>query len=300
MTEAMLEGGQALTFTRTRQAAELVHRYVQEALDSQPLEARQASAGLSRRLLADRTPRDRVATVQRQAARRGGHQCAGAGRRHRLARRGPAGRLSRHDRQHLATGRPQRPAARRKPGHPAGRQRPGRSIPDAAPAVLLRPVARARRGRSGEPLRAGQPLAGGGVRVAAVRSRRRTLRPVGHADRRRAGRHRHTDRGRRRVLFFRRAEPGPAREPAAHERQHVFDRAGARPTAAGKGTGGRPRSDRQRRRHQRPGAGVSRGRLPAQRRVVLRPPSWIWTARWPTSSGTRWITTPRPCWIRAW
>ena len=32
MTAAMLEGGQALTFTRTRQAAELVHRYVQEAL----------------------------------------------------------------------------------------------------------------------------------------------------------------------------------------------------------------------------------------------------------------------------
>jgi DEAD/DEAH box helicase domain-containing protein len=32
MTEAMLDGAQALTFTRTRQAAELVHRYVQERL----------------------------------------------------------------------------------------------------------------------------------------------------------------------------------------------------------------------------------------------------------------------------
>jgi DEAD/DEAH box helicase domain-containing protein len=33
MVEAMDEGAQALTFTRTRQAAELVHRYVREALD---------------------------------------------------------------------------------------------------------------------------------------------------------------------------------------------------------------------------------------------------------------------------
>ena len=32
MTEAILDGAQALTFTRTRQAAELVHRYVQEQL----------------------------------------------------------------------------------------------------------------------------------------------------------------------------------------------------------------------------------------------------------------------------
>ncbi len=32
MTEAMLAGAQALTFTRTRQGAELVHRYVQEEL----------------------------------------------------------------------------------------------------------------------------------------------------------------------------------------------------------------------------------------------------------------------------
>jgi DEAD/DEAH box helicase domain-containing protein len=35
MVEAMLAGGQALTFTRTRQAAELVHRYVKEQLESQ-------------------------------------------------------------------------------------------------------------------------------------------------------------------------------------------------------------------------------------------------------------------------
>jgi len=34
MTEAMLDGAQALTFTRTRQAAELVHRYVQERLSA--------------------------------------------------------------------------------------------------------------------------------------------------------------------------------------------------------------------------------------------------------------------------
>jgi DEAD/DEAH box helicase domain-containing protein len=33
MVEAMLAGGQALTFTRTRQAAELVHRYVKESLE---------------------------------------------------------------------------------------------------------------------------------------------------------------------------------------------------------------------------------------------------------------------------
>ncbi|MBI3838737.1 MAG: DEAD/DEAH box helicase, partial [Planctomycetia bacterium] len=35
MVEAMLEGAQALTFTRTRQAAELVHRYVKEQLAAQ-------------------------------------------------------------------------------------------------------------------------------------------------------------------------------------------------------------------------------------------------------------------------
>lgn len=34
MTEAILEGGQALAFTRTRQAAELLHRYVKEQLES--------------------------------------------------------------------------------------------------------------------------------------------------------------------------------------------------------------------------------------------------------------------------
>jgi DEAD/DEAH box helicase domain-containing protein len=45
MAEAMLSGGQALAFTRTRQAAELVHRYVQQELDSRrsPL-ARQVRA----------------------------------------------------------------------------------------------------------------------------------------------------------------------------------------------------------------------------------------------------------------
>ncbi len=85
-----------------------------------------------------------------------------------------------------------------------------------------------------------------------VRGRRRAVRPAGHADRRRASRCRHAHGGGRRVLLFRRAESGPAGEPAAHERQHVFDRAGARPGPAGQSRRAGPRGDRQRRCHQRP------------------------------------------------
>ena len=59
MVEAMLAGGQALAFTRTRQAAELVHRYVAGAARGAALEAGRPGARLSRRLPAERAARDR-------------------------------------------------------------------------------------------------------------------------------------------------------------------------------------------------------------------------------------------------
>ena len=87
LVEAMEAGGQALAFTRTRQAAELIHRYAKEQLAAEHSPLADKGAGVSRRLLAERATRDRAGFVQRQLARRGGHERAGAGHRHRHARR---------------------------------------------------------------------------------------------------------------------------------------------------------------------------------------------------------------------
>jgi DEAD/DEAH box helicase domain-containing protein len=79
LEEAVEADGQALAFTRTRQAAELIHRYLRQSLAEQ------------RSPYADKVRR--------------------AGDRHRLARRCAAGELSRHDRELLAASGPQRATA---------------------------------------------------------------------------------------------------------------------------------------------------------------------------------------------
>ena len=104
----------------------------------------------------------------------------------------------------------------------------------------------------------------------------------------------------RQVLFRRRAEPGGRRQPAAHERQHVQHRA-AQADCDG------------RRRHAPPGSPRRRSKSSptsmrsARRSSSIPRPSTcttakrtscassIWPARSPTSSGARPTTTRRPC-----
>ena len=228
LVEAIEAGGQALAFTRTRQAAELIHRYAREQLAAEHSPLADKVRAYRGGYLPNERRADRAGFVQRQPARRGGDQRAGARHRHRHARRRAVGELSRHDRQQLAASRPQRPAARRKPGRAAGGQRSGRPIPAAASGVLLRPIAGARGGRS-RTIRTCWPSIcrprRSSCRCAARGERPRSLRPARRADRRRARRRAATRRREGQLLFRRRAEPGRRRQPAAHERQHVQHRA---------------------------------------------------------------------------
>ena len=83
---------------------------------------------LSRRLSAQGAARDRAQVARRRNPRRGGHQRAGTGHRHRIARRRGDGRLSRHHRFHLAARRTRRTPPDHGAGGAGGVQRAARSV----------------------------------------------------------------------------------------------------------------------------------------------------------------------------
>ena len=118
---------QTLVFANNRLATEILVTYLKDACERGPL-PRRNRARLSRRLSAARAPRDRAQAARRRNPRRGGHQRAGTGHRHRLARRGGDGRLSGHHRLHLAARRPRRPPPERFGRRAGGLQRAARSI----------------------------------------------------------------------------------------------------------------------------------------------------------------------------
>ena len=77
---------QTIVFANSRLHTEVILTYLQQA---NPPAARPAGTGsrLSRRLSAGRAPRNRTRLARRPHSRRGRHQRAGTGHRHRLARR---------------------------------------------------------------------------------------------------------------------------------------------------------------------------------------------------------------------
>ena len=224
----MLDGAQALTFTRTRQAAELVHRYVKEQLDGAAFEAGrkvrayrggylpnerreiepQLFAGELRGVAATNALELGIDIGSLDVALLAGYpgtiastwqQAGRSGRRHDeslavlLAGNDPVDQyLLRHPDYFFA-------------------QSPEHAVVDPEnPYVLAKHL----------PAAAFElPLVGG---------RRRAFRPVGAADRRGAPRRGPVGRSGRPILFLRRAEPGSPRQPAAHERQHVQHRAAPR------------------------------------------------------------------------
>ena len=116
--------------------------------------AGRCGARLPGRLFAARAARDRTQAARWRDPGGGGDECAGAGRRHRIAGRGGDGRLSGFDCVGVAAGRARGTAADRFAGGDGGIQRAAGSIRGGASGVFLRRVARARahqRGQSGDP-----------------------------------------------------------------------------------------------------------------------------------------------------
>jgi DEAD/DEAH box helicase domain-containing protein len=90
MAAAIQQGSQALAFTRTRQAAELVNRFGR------------FGAGLSRRLFASTAPSDRTRSFSWTVTGRCHDECFGIGSGYWFTGRSAVGALSRDDCQHLA------------------------------------------------------------------------------------------------------------------------------------------------------------------------------------------------------
>ena len=133
---------------------------------------------LSRRLPAAAAARDRKGPARRRGARGGVDQRARARHRHRRARRLGDGRLSGHDRRHLAARRPRGPAQRPIGGGHGGQQRAARSVRRAQPVVFLRRVARARADRSRQPAHPGRSHQVRGVRAAVHVRPKRSAAPT--------------------------------------------------------------------------------------------------------------------------
>ena len=87
----MRRGAQAIAFTKSRVAAELIYRYARERLERDARRrSRRPDRALPRRLSARGAARDRAPAVLGRAARRDLHQRARAGHRRGRARRGGA------------------------------------------------------------------------------------------------------------------------------------------------------------------------------------------------------------------
>ena len=125
---------QLIVFAQSRLATEILTTYLKDDFAELARRARR-DPRLSRRLPAAAAARDREGLARGQRARGGVHQRARARHRHRRARRVGDGRLSRHDRRHLAArraapagaaGAPRRcswPAARRSTSSSCGIRR---------------------------------------------------------------------------------------------------------------------------------------------------------------------------------
>ena len=104
--ELIDRGQQTLVFANSRLATEVLLTYLKDDFAGR--------SGLSRRISAEGTPRDRTQAARRRDSRGGGDQCAGAGDRHRVAGCGGDGGVSGYDRVHLAARRPRGAAGRRR------------------------------------------------------------------------------------------------------------------------------------------------------------------------------------------
>ena len=138
---------------------------------SRPAGRRGRHPRLSRRLPAEPPARDRARPARRPGACGGVDQRARARHRHRRARRLGDGRLSGHDRGHLAARRPRRTPDDAIGGGAGRQQRPDRSVHRPQPVVLLRRLARARADQSRQPAHPARSREVRGVR-AAVHERR--------------------------------------------------------------------------------------------------------------------------------
>ena len=227
MVQADAGGGQTLTFTRTRQAAELVHRYAQDAL-------RQQRSPLADKLRAYRggyLPNERrqieQALFSGQLRGVAATNALGIGSRHRLARRGAAGALSRArspapgSRRAAAAGGRTRawpccwPATTRWISICCGTR--STSFPQSPEHAVVDPR---------KPVRLGQAPEGGRLRIAVGRAAAGAFWPTRRPRWRRCfARREELGAGRRQDLLQRRAESRSADQSAAHERQHVQHRA---------------------------------------------------------------------------
>ena len=303
MVEAMQAGGQALTFTRTRQAAELVHRYVEGAARGRrhskladqvrayrggylPIERREIEAQLFggdlRGVAATNALELGVDIGSLDVALLAGYpgtiastwqQAGRSGRRHDeslailLAGNDPVDQyLSRHPDYFFA-------------------QSPEHAVVDPENPYVL-----------------ANHLQAAAFELPLGRGRRRALRPAGRADCRRAVR-------RRRLTaidgqyYFSGGQNPAARVSLRHMSDNTFS------IVLPRGRSGKPAmAEAARRRDHEVIANVDA--ISAPELVYPRPficttasrissASWIWRARWPMSSGTRWTTTRRPCWRAA-
>ena len=280
-------GAQAIAFTKSRVAAELVYRYARERLERDERRARRAGirpyrggylpeerrkieqalfsgelrgvvstnalelgvdiGGLDAVVMIGAPPT--LASAWQQAGRAGRNGDAGAGGAGRLQRdRGP--------------------------------------VPDAPPRLLLRPLAR-----------------GGG---ASIRTTPTSWRSSWRApptscrsaadDARRSARRRRacSRRSRRRARRARSTAAPTGRRPSSRPPRSTCAPSPTTPTRSWTSTRGQ-RGDRHGGRDQRARAGLPRGDLPARGRDAASCASWTWSRRWPSSSRARSTTTRSRC-----
>ena len=134
---------QTMVFANSRLHTELLLTYLQQANPQTPGQAGNHSR-LSRRLSAERTPRNRTRPARRTHPWRGFHQRAGVGHRRRLAGHRRHGRLSRHHRRNLAARRTRRAPQWKLLRRAGGLFRAARSIHRAPSGLFFRQHAGAR------------------------------------------------------------------------------------------------------------------------------------------------------------